>query len=372
MTITYRVFRFAVLSVLMMLSRINYASTCSPAFPLEHGSATGWQGADAAYSIPLADGRDVWIFGDTLYGRQRSIVGNEPRMVHNSLGISTCNAKGEWHLKYVLRHDHAGHPISYFTPTDSDHWYWAMDGFTAHGDLFVTLLCVRRSAASAQNALGFETCGSDLACVSHLVADPHKWSVSISTLVPEGKGAYPSASAVVSGEYVYLFALYERGTRPLLVTRLPLSGLDAPQTHLQYLDREGNWQSGFDPENAKEIMQNGSTELSVRYHKKQQRWFAVLIDPHGFSDRAIVRTAPELIGPWSNGQVLYTVPEMQAASGANKDIFCYAGKEHPESETGQDILFTYTCNTKDVPSLATNGSIYIPQVVRIPIPQSLD
>ena len=44
------------------------ASVCTPSFPLEHGKALGWQGADAAYSTPLPDGRDVWIFGDTLYG----------------------------------------------------------------------------------------------------------------------------------------------------------------------------------------------------------------------------------------------------------------------------------------------------------------
>jgi len=60
---------------------------CMPAFPLD----PSWQGADAAYSIPLPDGRDIWIFGDTLYGEKRGLLPNgDPLMVRNSIGISTC------------------------------------------------------------------------------------------------------------------------------------------------------------------------------------------------------------------------------------------------------------------------------------------
>src|ERR1700694_2011657 len=60
---------------------------CEPSFPFK-GS---WWGADAAYSIPLPDGRSVWIFGDTLYGDRRVVEGNDPRMVRNSIGVSNCD-----------------------------------------------------------------------------------------------------------------------------------------------------------------------------------------------------------------------------------------------------------------------------------------
>ena len=52
----------------------------------------GGLGADAAYSIPLKDGRDLWIFGDTLEGAQRVVQQNTPVMVRNSIGVSTCEA----------------------------------------------------------------------------------------------------------------------------------------------------------------------------------------------------------------------------------------------------------------------------------------
>ena len=118
-----------VLAVLFFVAHAHgSAIPCDAAFAPETGKSFGWQGADAAYSIPLPDGRDVWIFGDTLYGAQRVVSGNDPRMVHNSLGISTCS-DGQWKLRYILRHDAKGQPLSFFSPADHAHWYWAHDGF---------------------------------------------------------------------------------------------------------------------------------------------------------------------------------------------------------------------------------------------------
>src|ERR1700743_631915 len=121
-----------VLFGLISLSRVSLAATCNPTFALEPQKSIGWQGADAAYSIPLPDGRVVWVFGDTLYGEQRVVHGNNPQMTHNSLGISTCDASGRWNLKYVIKQDSEKYAESYFSPKNPQHWYWAMDGFVAN------------------------------------------------------------------------------------------------------------------------------------------------------------------------------------------------------------------------------------------------
>lgn len=345
------------------------ASQCNVSFPLESGKPLGWQGADAAYSVPLPDGRDVWIFGDTLYGPNRVVVNQIPRMVHNSLGISTCT-DGKWRLHYVVKDDAAGDAQSYFSPVDPTHWYWAMDGFYANGDLWVTLLCIRHPSKPAPAGFDFETCGSDLAQVSHLERNPQQWEVKIYKLVPDRVGAYPSAAAVVKDGYAYLFALYEKGTRPLLVTRIPLEKLSEPATHLQYLAADGTWKRGFDLAEAKVIMQHGSTELSVRYHPVLKKWLAVMVDPALFSGKIIVRTAPDITGPWTEGDVIYEIPEMHPGPARDKNVFCYAGKEHPELETDSGLLFTYVCNTMDPSELTTHRDIYHPQVVRRGAPDS--
>jgi hypothetical protein len=344
-------------------------SACTPKFELEQSKSLGWLGADAAYSIPLADGRDVWIFGDTLYGEQRVVHGNDPQMVRNSVGISTCDANGHWHLKYVIQKDVGGHPQDFFKARLPNTWYWALDGFVAGRDLWVTLLCLRNTPGRTLQGMGFETCGTDLAHIPAPGPDPRQWKIDYYPLVPDGTHAYPSATAVIYYKNAYIFALQESGTRPLLATRIPLSGIKDPAKHLEYLAADGAWKSGFAPQSAMEVMKRGSPELSIRYHPELHRWLAVMFSPDAFSNKILLRTAPSLTGPWTDGQVIYQAPEMQPANpGYDKDTFCYAAKEHPEFERG-DLVFTYVCNTFAVPKLASNTSIYYPQVARMPMPQ---
>jgi hypothetical protein len=115
-------------------------------------------------------------------------------------------------------------------------------------------------------------------------------------------------------------------------------------------------------------MTPGSSELSIRYHPELNRWLAVMFKQGMFSREIQLRSAPAPTGPWSEGQVIYTVPEMRPdAPGYDKDTFCYAGKEHPEFERG-DLVFTYACNTFNVSKLPAEMNIYFPRAVRMPMP----
>lgn len=348
------------------------AAPCRPSFPLEPGKTLGWQGADDAYSIPLPSGRDVWIFGDTLYGPQRVVHGNTPRMVHSSIGISTCGPDGKWNLKYYIKQDSRGKAASFFVPRDPHDWYWAMDGFVAHHNLWITLLCIRPASHPEPWAMNFETCGSDLARISNPETNPQDWKIEYYPLVPDGAKAYPSATTVVHGQYVYLFALYESGSRPLIVTRIPLAGLNSPKSHLEYLTANGKWEPGLDAAKAKQVMRTAQTELTIRYHPELRKWISVMVEPSAsFSDKVILRSSPRMLGPWSADTVLYRMPEMIPGPNRDKNVFCYAGKEHPEFENRGEIVFTYACNTMDVPALASNLGIYFPKVVTVPTPKQL-
>jgi hypothetical protein len=337
---------------------------CGPSFSLQ----APWQGADAAYSIPLSDGRDVWIFGDTLFGKDRQVKGNEPQMVHNSFGIASCK-EGQWKLDYSIKRNGKGDFDSFFSPPKKDGtYYWALDGVEHNRELWITLVCVRNKPQSDAFALGFEVCGTDLARVSGIDQDPQNWKISYYPLVAESVHANPSASTLIKDDYLYIFTLYEKGSRPQILTRIPLKGLDDPQKHLQYLGADDQWHDGLEPEKAKVIMKTGASEMSVRFHPELNKWVAVLVDPQIFSDKILLRTAPSMTGPWSDGEVIYKIPELQKASNKyDADTFCYAGKEHPEFEKG-DLVFTYVCNTMKPKKLESEPNIYFPQVVRMPMP----
>lgn len=340
---------------------------CTPSFSLQ----APWQGADAAYSIPLQDGRVVWIFGDTLYGDKREVSGNEPRMVHNSLGVSTCK-NGKWNIEYSIKRDANGGFDSFFKPQRKDDtYYWALDGVEYNHELWITLLCVRNKPNSDAFALGFEVCGTDLAHITGIKSDPQNWNISYSPLVEESVHANPSASALIEGNYAYIFTLYEKGNRPQILTRIPLKGLSDPKSNLQYLGADDKWHSGLEPEKAKVIMQKGASEMSVRYHPELKKWIAVMVDPQIFSDKVIFRAAPSMTGPWTDGDVIYQIPIMQKNHpGYDADTFCYAGKEHPEFEKSGELLFTYVCNAMKPKKLETELNVYLPQVVTQPMPSS--
>jgi hypothetical protein len=356
---------FLFLGVTDLHGQEKVKADCTPSFPFKQS----WWGADAAYSIPLPDGRSVWIFGDTLYGDRRVVEGNDPRMVRNSIGVSTCDNSSKWNVDYIIRHADKGQPQDFFQAQHAKTWYWALDGFFYKNDLWVTLLCIRNAPKTTSAALGFETCGTDLARVSGLENDPQQWSVAYFPLVSDGVHAYPSATAVLDGEYVYIFALHEAAPRPMLLTRIPLSGLDSPARHLQYLSKSGHWKPGLTPADAMHVMKQGNTEMTVRYHPGLKKWIAILNYPKLFSDQIIARTASRLEGPWSEGKVIYRIPEMQQGSpGYDKDTFCYAAKEHPEFRKPGSFLITYACNTMNVQKLASDLDIYFPKVVRVPFP----
>src|ERR1700722_8310870 len=235
---------------------------------------------------------------------------------------------------------------------------------------WITLLCVRNMPNSNAFALGFEICGTDLAHVANLDKDPQQWSVSYFPLVADGVHAYPSASTVIDGDFLNILTLDEKGKRPEILTRIPLSGLDAPQKNLEYLGADGSWHPGLEPAKAKTVMNAGASEMSVRYHPELKKWIAVHVDATIFSDKVLLRTAPSLTGPWTDGEVIYKIPELQKSTeGYDPDTFCYAGKEHPEFEQPGELVFTYVCNTMKPKKLETLN-IYFPKVIRMPMPAS--
>jgi Domain of unknown function (DUF4185) len=363
-------FIFVVFTAGVMLAESAHFN-CVPSFPFQQK----WQGADAAYSIPLRDGRVIWIFGDTLYGDERLVTGEEPRMVHNTIGISTC-MDGKWKIDYAIKKDARGNPDSFFKPPQNNGtYYWALDGVAhnvQHNDeLWITLVCVRNVPNSNAFALGFEICGTDLAHVTGVDGDPQNWKVAYFPLVPESVHANPSASALIEDDYLYIYTLYEVGNRPQILTRIPLKGLGDPRKNLQYLGSDDKWHDGIDPAKAKVIMKTGASEMSVRYHPELKKWVAVMVDPQIFSDKVILRTSPSLIGPWTDGEVIYRIPILQKSDPKyDADTFCYADKEHPEFEQAGELLFTYVCNTMKPRKLLAEPNIYFPQVVRMPMPDA--
>ena len=303
----------------------------------------GWLGGDGAYSIPLSDGRTLWLFGDTFISddpnqREGRVVS---AFIRSTIGISTCEPS--FSMAYYWRQMYSDHPKSFFhLADDEDTWYWPTDGFEHEGKVYVTLT-EHKMDPDGPPGLNFTVSGVVLAIVQNMKEDPARWRIEYKRL-SDNPYASPGTTIARDGEYFYLFSVLHNGTHDIMITRIPVSLIDDPQSSIEYLDKEGKWSKGFNQDNfdistAKILFPKGSTEMTVRYHSLLNKWVALY--SKNFSE-VYVRTADHVWGPWDRERMVFKIPEVETV----KYSLCYAGKEHIQysGEYQEDLVFTYACN----------------------------
>ena len=349
---------------------------CRPDFSY-HG---GWLGADAAYSVPLGD-RTLWLFGDTFVGRPSAADRQDSTFIHNSVGISRCTRDG-WKIRYVWGRTDEGLPND-FLARPVNGWWWLFDGFTHDGALLLGLLEVEEAPPRGPLALPFRFTGVELARIENPGDPPEAWRSEILPL-HAGTRAVPSSALVPHGEYLYLFTFLTdaAGRHPRVLARTRLDSLIGagarPDQSLQYLSQAGTWKPGLDADDARVLMHDSATEMSV--DRVGNGWLAVYSHPNtrgdfaaaGADDRVYARAAASLEGPWSEPFVVHRVREL--ADPEEPTTACYAGKAHPHlSETGT-LTLTYVCNLFTPPGedstpilrrLLVDMELYHPVVVTI-------
>jgi hypothetical protein len=366
--------------------------TCWPVFPYRDG----WLGGDAAYSIPLSRSETLWLFGDTFVGTPGQEDRQGAAFVHNSIAVSRCSAGGRWEIDYAWGRSPDGTPRAFLERSEPEAWWWLFDGFLHAGRLYLGLLEVAHAPPSGPLAMPFAFTGVQLARISNPRDEPEDWRMEVVAL-SSGSGALPAGAMVVHDAHVYFFTFLERGNGhyPRTLARLPLRALDGKErdvsTALEYLARDGAWKPGLDPDDARVLMDDAATEMSVRFHDGLGRWLALYSYPDvgdAFpetppSDAVWIRTAEHLEGPWSERRLLFRVPELDPAyaGGHDPNTGCYAAKEHPQFSSGRRVTFTYVCNLftgrgqdpmQILDRLLVDMGLYRPIPVAVELPPGLE
>ena len=317
------------------------ADQCVP--PEKFPYKQGWLGGDGAYSIPLSDGRTLWLFGDTFISddpnqREGRVVF---AFIRSTIGISTCEPSFD--MAYYWRQMYSPHPKPFFHLTDDkDKWYWPTDGFEYNEKIYVTLT-EHVLDPDGPPGLNFTVSGVVVAIIQNIKENPAEWIVEYKRL-SNNEYASPGTTIAKDGEYFYFFSVLHNETHDIMITRIPVSLIDDPQDLVEYLDKEGKWTRGFnhkdfDINTAKILFQKGSTEMTVRYHALLNKWVALY--SKNFSE-VYIRTADQVWGPWSKEEMVFKMPELETI----KHSLCYAGKEHIQysGEYQEDLVITYACN----------------------------
>lgn len=298
----------------------------------------GWTGADATYSLPLPDGRIMWMFGDTFLGTvtaQRTRDGAP--FIRNSLIIQ------EGDQMTTLTGGNDNNPKAFIQPYQADQWYWPLDA-TIYNEK-IQLLLGRLGSNGTGDAWDFAYRGFDLAIINPI-------SFAIESLQP--KITSPDISygscLVEDDEFIYIYGIFSSSrSKTVHLARAENGNLLNPWT---FYDGTA-WTS--EPSDYI-IAKNVSDQFSVI---KDDNVYYLITHETIFGRRIFIAQSNRPEGPFTNGRVLYCTPE----SGG--DIFTYNSFVHPELSQEGELRISYNINSFDFSDLFSNVDLYRPKFIRI-------
>ena len=338
-----------------MLSDRLRVSHWADADPLFHADPC-WRGGDDAYSVELAPGRNLWLFGDSFID-PRGEARRGSTMIHNSVAIQSGSDPRASRMSFYWD-DSGARPRSFF-PMDTDIISWPLDACLVDGKLllfFVTIQLTR-----GRGAFPFRSLGTRALLVSNPGDAPPAWDTREVFASVHGRHAIDRASSVlVQGEHLYLFGYSQ--PRQIGLARIPIekASRGVLDQHEVWAGRARGWvHEARLGGPAAPVFGDGRNEFSVRWVPRLQAYLEV--QGIGRWGRAMaVRTSPKLEGPWSALRPVHAPEEV-----GRDNTYLYAYKAHSELP-GADVVVTYASNSRDSRSFH-DESIYWPRFLAISI-----
>ena len=100
----------------------------------------GWTGADASYSVALADSVTLWLYGDTWIGDIVNGKHKNATMVNNSIAVQRGKESSKASVEFFWRRTEKGKAAAFIRPADGVGWFWIFDGIVADGKLYLFLM----------------------------------------------------------------------------------------------------------------------------------------------------------------------------------------------------------------------------------------
>ena len=323
----------------------------------------GWLGADGATSVPLGEGKILWLFGDTILGSISQEGKRTGTIIRNSIGLHdvSCGLPGTVLYYWDLTD---GVPGSFFMAENFEkgYCYWPLAGASVDGELFVFA-----SQIYGHDIESFRAGNLHVLHYPNPLDSPTAWDMSITDLGVGGNHQHFCSAAYVEKPYIYLLgfddgAMSEPAHRRMVLARAHIERLkkDRGREALEFWihsDKGKIWAE--EPDNLVTLFTPGVTETAVQFFPQWKQYCVITMDEQGI---IYIVSAPSLTGPWSKALKIFEIPEM----ARNKDYFPTASKAHPELAVDEDeLVITYVINTNNFYSLFTDPDIYYPRFVRV-------
>ena len=299
-------------------------------------------GLDGAFSVPIAPGRSLWSFGDTLIG---SVKANGDRhiadMPFNTAAIVDDRdvLQGAAHARFL------GAPGPVLPPPGSPtQRVWPLALVRVGDRLWHYQVAI---APFGTGALDFKVTGTGVASAplsEKPVFTNTRW------LWP-GEAPSFGASVLSHDGRLYLYA----GGAATHLARVAPGRLDRIEAY-EYFAGAGRWSRDWREAQA---LPGSGPELSVRWNAYLKAFVMIHVPPFGKTIEARFAPAPE--GPWSGPR-----PIARCQPADDPIAMFYGAKQHAQLDVdgGRQIFLTYNTNAPS-DRLADRPDLYWPRLVRV-------
>lgn len=321
-----------------------------------------WAAGDVATTIPLSDGRVLWLFGDSYIDQLDPASGTLPCLFNARNSVLVQSANDLMHPQTLCRFESADK--SFFRPPDAgdtNFWpcFWPGAGFQNGHTIYVYLTEMQKTPEGGM--WGFKAIGQSWAKLSF-----PELKVASYVKLPSFNGISFWCGFVGDEDsgFTYAFGDKRHGTSSdVYVARFPTKD---PVRHWTFWDGKG-WNANVT--SAAIIAQGASTSVNVC--KVKDKFLLITTEFSVACDQGrniYVMTSHSPTGPFSSRRKIYTVDD--TVNGHHP--FFYGAAPHPEFINSDGLLITYCINGYEpcVPNCVNgrmNPDYYRPRAIRLPL-----
>ncbi|MBU2663979.1 DUF5005 domain-containing protein [Actinoplanes bogorensis] len=312
------------------------------------GDTSGnWLGADRTASVPLPDGRTLWLFSDTFLGRPDP-DGARPRsaaLIHNSAVVQSGDR-----LELVTGGS-PGRPASLVSTDSDDEFHWIGDAAVRSDEVQVL---VNRYRRTGPGPLDHALAGTELATLALPT-----FAAGRTRELPLGDKVSWGSEVMADGGYTYVYGTEAAGQMKF-----------AHLARVRGTDLAGAWEFWTGKawssrvEQSSRLLSGVGTSYGVR--RVGDRYVLVTHENNlMFSADFVAYTAAAPTGPFEGPHYLFSAPE----AGAGHVV--YDADLHLDLAQPGSLLVSYNVNDLDEAVAYSDASIYRPRFFSLAWPPRL-
>lgn len=323
----------------------------------DQGSVTG---GDGMYSIPLPDGRSIFLMGDSYIGAvsngQRS---TSDRMYRNTYIVYDNGKVSAIYGANGNKNSSAAVPPEYL---NEKKWYWPGHGFVDGNKLYIFQTLMYQGSDDMWG-FKYET--------THILeySLPGLELVKTTPIPFNGsEDVHYGMAALREGDYVYTYAQVDvkNDMDPISEVLVARSTMNNLYTNWEYYNGSG-WSKNAS--SAVKLEGLASVPVSSQFNVFKLRGKYVLLTQKKTFNSGEIYTfiADSPCGPWRNKQLIFKTYEQDTPH-----LFTYNAMAHPQFEKDGMILISYNVNTEIFAEQFSDVSTYRPRFFWVDINKILE